>query len=133
MIAISACGRLELGEFAPYVHTFEEEGRARGKEFQVSSLIIVRETLSPKIRAQCRKSPLAAPVIAVNSAIWDASSPMDREALLMHELGHCIVGRDHTEGELADGAPLSLMRSISPYGSSYKGHRDYYLNELFGV
>lgn len=133
ILLTTACGRLELGEFAPYVQTFQEESRTRGKEVSVTNLVIQREALSPKIRAQCRSKVLAAPVIAVNGVIWDSSTEEDREALLMHELGHCILGLDHKEGELEDGSPKSLMRSVSPYGKSYKIHRDYYLDELFGA
>ncbi|MBI1859597.1 MAG: hypothetical protein HYR96_01600 [Deltaproteobacteria bacterium] len=131
-LLLSACGKLNIGEFASYVSTFEAEAAARGQELHVDNLVIKLDSSLPNtIRAQCQERPFATPTIAVNQTIWDKSSDEDKEALLMHELGHCVLHRDHKKGDFPDGTAISLMRAVSPYGKSYEAHRQYYLDELF--
>ncbi len=48
--------------------------------------------------------------IRVELDYWRTATRWEREALVLHELGHCILGRDHLE--LLDpktGMPISLM------------------------
>jgi hypothetical protein len=56
-----------------------------------------------------------------------------REAVIFHELGHCVLNRHHTEVMIQDGRhPGSLMffKYIPP--RIYMKGRTYYLAELFG-
>jgi hypothetical protein len=73
--------------------------------------------------------------IQIDQDFWNNSNSLYREYIIFHELGHCILGRDHLEGCRVDGSYLSLMRSGNGncrdrYTSTT---RNYYLNELFGA
>lgn len=81
--------------------------------------------------------------------------PLERESLLFHELGHCLLLRDHVtpyehpiirqiediffnlgilrlrRGLLEDGCPSSYMNPAIVYHYCINHHRDYYLKELF--
>lgn len=78
-----------------------------------------------------------------------------RKALIYHELGHCILGRNHTEvtessgyvgaierfffrmgfwqpkGYLSDGCPASLMHPYLVSESCFYSHYNYYIEEMF--
>jgi len=63
------------------------------------------------------------------------SSDMLREMIIFHELGHCALGRGHTESANSNGVCLSVMNSGTTdcsvlYNSNNK---EYYLDELFSV
>ncbi|MDN5199741.1 hypothetical protein QQ008_00165 [Fulvivirgaceae bacterium BMA10] len=69
--------------------------------------------------------------------IWWKFSDMLREAVIFHELGHCLLSRSHLDDELPDGTPKSMMHSsdisfyvLSPHENK-TFRRDYYLDELF--
>jgi hypothetical protein len=60
-------------------------------------------------------------------------SPEAKYALVLHELGHCVLDRSHVEGYLKDNCPKSLMHpSDGLFGCFFK-NQDYYLRELFGL
>ncbi len=37
--------------------------------------------------------------IEVNKESWDKASPLYKKALILHELGHCLLDLQHTKGE----------------------------------
>jgi len=53
-----------------------------------------------------------------------------KEALILHEIGHCILFRDHVEGVFEDGCPISLMNKNIVSNKCAKKYRDYYIKEL---
>jgi hypothetical protein len=55
----------------------------------------------------------------------------DREELIFHEMGHCVLGRAHKSIKTAEGIPASIMHPYRISNSVYKEYRDQYLNELF--
>lgn len=76
--------------------------------------------------------------IFIDTEQFYAVSKMSREVLMMHEMGHCILKRDHNEKCLAmddkkecvkSGSIMRgrFIRSITPYYEM----REYYLDELF--
>jgi hypothetical protein len=61
--------------------------------------------------------------VSINEARWSRLAHYDRELLIFHELGHCLLGQKHRAGSLMDPR-LS--------GSQYAFRREAYLKELFG-
>ena len=60
----------------------------------------------------------------------EIGNPLYKESLILHELGHCVLFRDHRNGKLKDGCPISLMSEhIVSYKCARK-YRDYYIKEL---
>lgn len=72
--------------------------------------------------------------IFINETLWSISTDTEKEQLLAHELGHCVLGRDHDddiierEGELIH---KSVMSTYSFSDNVFKRHREYYFDELF--
>ena len=125
-------------EVQVYVDRFVEEAYKRGVEVDISQLgISVREDIYPvQAAGACHFfSASEHPHIYIDttSLNWQHSD-YTREMLVFHELGHCLLNREHKEDLLENGNYASLMRSDKGvlYGSrlnSYK--RAYYLDELF--
>jgi len=70
--------------------------------------------------------------ITIDLSFWERASDFDKEMVVFHEIGHCVLGQGHRETEDANGNCLSIMRSGTGdcrtlYNSN---NRDYYINEL---
>lgn len=92
---------VEVGPFKPYLDLFIQEGAIHGRDIVVNDLIIKFEHIDEeKVLAVCRRTDndALAPVIAVDPDKWAKLLLIQHEALIFHELGHCILKRDHLEG-----------------------------------
>jgi len=75
--------------------------------------------------------------VKMSKANWEGSSPEQKEILLFHELGHCLLGKPHRNDiELSfEGSnyPSSIMfaRVLAILPRAYEAHRAYYIDELF--
>lgn len=71
--------------------------------------------------------------IVINDAQWDNFNDVAREMILFHELGHCMLQRDHLEDMKPDGTKVSLMSARKRWNknANYLAHRKEYLDELF--
>ena len=63
-------------------------------------------------------------IVYVNREFWRRATEDQRMVLMYHELGHCWLDRDHT-------TPKSIMEPFLI--QDFSSHRDYYIEELFGV
>lgn len=73
-------------------------------------------------------------VVTIDQAYWTKLAAIDKEVLLYHELGHCLLNRDHVEEKTAIGWPMSIMYpqlipAVIYYNSS--AVREAYVDELF--
>lgn len=135
----SAHNVYEVGEFAPYVAQFEQAAADTGKPTVVNNLVIkFGEMPKPGVIAVC--SQKSVPTITVSKAYWEKAKETDREILMLHELGHCILGRNHVEVIVPVTGPTarvfgnrakSLMNPCVIPSVVYEAFRDEYLNELF--
>lgn len=65
---------------------------------------------------------------------WAVFGDMDREQLLFHELGHCILNRPHDDMTTMfgfDTVPQSIMYSSHFPAAIYMEYHPYYILELF--
>lgn len=71
--------------------------------------------------------------IILDSTFWSTLSFLQREMIVFHELGHCVLYREHREASDVTGRCLSIMRSgLESCRDGYsETTRDGYLNELF--
>jgi transcription initiation factor TFIIIB Brf1 subunit/transcription initiation factor TFIIB len=95
--------------------------------------------------------------IDISKQWWDFHpSTLERQELIFHELGHCVLGRSHTEAptsssgfvswvekflfklgifkeknKLPDGCPSSFMHPYTLRENCVSKHYLYYLDELF--
>ena len=73
-------------------------------------------------------------VVTVSREFWKKATNLQKEELMYHELGHCVLGKPHKEGYVLDGGylmPASIMKCCGLLGKDYAKYRDYYLWELF--
>lgn len=132
------------GEFEPYVQRFITEGRARGKDITINNLIIKRDSTLSSL--YCATSNAISSINDVQKIItinipycWQ--NDVQLEALIFHELGHCILGRAHDNSLMPKGDPKTVMYpdNISLYSPciyfttncDLLYRRPYYIDELF--
>ena len=133
-------------QFQPYVSAFISEAAARGHQLTINNLIIKFDSaLSPNY---CAVSNIITArndvqkIISINARVHCPQNNAQLETLLFHEMGHCILGRDHDKTLMPKGPPKSIMlpddlTMYSPclyaIGDSCNKlyRRSYYLDELF--
>ena len=120
-------------EFQPYISRFEQLSETAGNPVKVTNLKIQFGKLSnPRERGVCEFSDDTTPTITISEDIWNQIDDSEREELVFHELGHCVLRRKHLAGNSEKGIPNSIMNPYSIRGSIYEQNRDAYLGELFG-
>jgi hypothetical protein len=135
----------------PLVNKFYEEAELRGITLQKNNLII--EFVESLEDAQCgtcerpkRKKELQRHVrISAAKDCWSREPSQNQEALVFHELGHCLLNRNHKDDLFPSGASKSIMTTSmdGPYEPcvyvfgedasvcNRTVRRGYYINELF--
>ncbi len=140
---VSVVERLSLGEFESYVHEFETITSELGRPIQVRSLeVVMVEALPTDHEAgHCTTSAVTVPRIEILRSEWESKTETGRQVLMLHELGHCILGRSHIEDYMPVDytwmnvthtrlQPKSIMKSSSVPDLEFEYKRDYYLREL---
>ncbi len=65
---------------------------------------------------------------------WNEANDQQREVVVFHELGHCVLNRPHTKASIAGpnntAVPASIMYPQVLDTDLYKKNRDYYCQEL---
>lgn len=125
---------LDVGPFAKYVKAFEDASVDYGDPVRVRNLVIRFGHLdNPFHSGMCVIRSGATPEIIINEKNWNVMSEAKREGLLMHEMGHCVLERNHDDEEDSDGNPLSIMNPYTLDGEYYSDNRDDLLSELFDL
>ena len=132
-------------EFELHVKKFETEARARGKDIRITNLIIKYDASVSSV--YCAKSNVISStndvqkIILINpQACWQ--NLIQLETLIFHELGHCILGRQHDTSLMPKGDAKTIMYPDditlyspcvynvgNPCDLTYR--RPYYVDELF--
>lgn len=147
-LAISGCGKgivtptADRGKFETYFQAFEAYSKDEGRDtFGDVSLVIGFGALDEQEAGRCEWNFLKGRHVLIDETKWDKMSEGTREALVLHELGHCLLHRSHVEGLADPGAtgnddmvsvPKSLMNPNCVPGDIYLKFKSYYLDELFG-
>jgi predicted small secreted protein len=128
----------------PYVEDFQAEAAKRG--IKTAAVVAVFDDLRyvvPPVAGKTVLGTCTSGIVRIDRSYWTslATTDVDREALMYHELGHCALGRGHVEGWTAHThphlngivvrIPLSVMRAEFIGGYAWFIARDYYINELF--
>jgi hypothetical protein len=134
-------------EYQVVVDRFLEEATIRGIDLRIHNLIIRNDPqLAFDACGDCNSldpNATSQKIIRLNPrGCWQ--NDLQLEALIFHELGHCILGREHTNELLPNGDPKSIMTPgkidlyspcVYQFGDenpcNYTFKRDYYLDELF--
>jgi hypothetical protein len=120
----------------PYFQKFEEEGNARGLDIDLSNSNISGDIININFNGVvgvCLKESEIPNKILLDTAFWNRSSNLVKELIIFHELGHCYLGRSHSDEVASSGFCASIMRSgrsgcLDHYNSKT---RSKLLDELF--
>lgn len=133
-------------EVEPYLETFRQEASKRNYAVSTANLIITfGTTQSEALCGQCILEAGKTPRIVLSTAsfCWKQANTAERECLIFHELGHCLLNRTHQTSKFSGGAFTSLMNpdNIAVYAPCHypigaeecdkRPRRAYYINELF--
>jgi len=130
IITISTgCGKsiyLVTGDFQPFIDNFS----ALYKEPIADLIVEFGDTNyeANRVIGTCYYGTV--PRIVINSDFWERSSYYDKQVLLYHELGHCVLGRSHRDDLTVESRPLSIMNSFHIGQFWYTGYMDEYDSEL---
>lgn len=84
----------------------------------------------------CEQNP-DQPLVHISRAYWNLVSDRDREELVFHELGHCVLWLQHDNASVIDAinpsqqVPASIMKVYHFDGGFYYQNRVEYLKQLF--
>ena len=132
-------------EVEPYVQHFRDETQKRGKTPVTDNLIITfGTTQGSDVCGQCLLEAGQTPriTISTDAYCWRSANDNERECLIFHELGHCLLSRSHRTDRFPNDIYVSLMnpndRTIYatcayPIGNDVcdkRPRRDYYIDEL---
>jgi hypothetical protein len=124
--------------FNSFVDDFEIKGKAitGNANFSVGDVPInFGDTENPNFQGVCFEYPDGTKEVIIKKSWWDANNNHNyRESLIFHELGHCVLGRDHLDDTAAnteDSFKISMMNSVIVAPEDYQPHRDQYHEELF--
>jgi hypothetical protein len=138
-IVSTACGghtpALNIeSKYQPYVNAFESRSLMVGSNVKVTDLTIesVPSISEPYTVAKCLKSKNNSepPRIIVSQEYWVGFDVQRREETLFHEMGHCVLGREHRPDQ-NNLMNLSIMNPHGFSGSGYVANYDQYMHELF--
>jgi hypothetical protein len=123
--------------FQDFVNNFEQVSGEEGNPLRINDLIVTfGSTPSLNETGVCEWSENETPRITLNQRIWNTLNDYDRQEVMFHELGHCVLRRIHQNSEMmAYNGTVRVAESIMyPYrisGTIYRDNIVHYHDELF--
>jgi hypothetical protein len=121
-------------EFRSFFNDFQNDAKRHNTFLHLSQLTISFEkTLPQDVAAHCFPKTNT---VEVSAEIWQTLSTPQKKSLIYHELGHCVLLRDHVEDGIlfSDVAvcPVSLMYpTTDPMTKCFPEFEELYAKELF--
>jgi hypothetical protein len=136
ILVLTACGRgtvpqaaTQAVEFSEHVEAFITAGRDRGVDVEVQTRAIEVRFGAPSpggvAVAACETSVLHVRRITIRPDLWETMDEYRRRAILFHELGHCVLHRDHRTDVVA------IMNPASVSGAELVHDGEHLIDELF--
>lgn len=123
--------------FQSHYDSFIREANTRGKLQNVDDLIMKfmddlgANSSGATILAQCKTSSGGTPTVEVDASKWGGLGNCQKYALIYHELGHCLLNREHKNGLDGSGSPVSFMHDTLVSESDCSTKNAEYINEMF--
>lgn len=122
----------------PYVEDFIFEANARGVNLDIDSLgieITFQNIGDPNVLGRCNRDQSGNGLaIDIDPVYWKLATELRKEYVMFHELGHCVLNRDHTSASGPTGTCLSIMEpgtGVDCMSNYSEFTRDELLDELF--
>ncbi len=120
-----------------YFAAFEREAALRGFDINLADhdlISTIDEIEEDGVAGTCHYNSQESNRITIDLSFWRSANTSTRELVVFHELGHCVLFRDHLEDENNQNTCLSIMNSgTSGCNVRYANNREYYLDELFSL
>lgn len=122
-----------------YIDRFEEEANKRDLSFSTEleeTKILLVEIISGGILGQCVREEENPNQVHLDRTYWEDenTSELNKEFLVFHELGHCILNRDHINNPDSDGVCESIMYNGNSSACNLvytEANREEMIDELF--
>lgn len=123
-------------EFSPYIQKFLTAANTRNHNINLEKidLRINFGKIDTHYEGKCK--PGNVKQITINKILWNKLDTLQKELLIFHELGHCILGRTHKNEIFPTGECKSIMDGKEEGFECSNNYycpkwRTYYLDELF--
>lgn len=93
------------------------------------NLIVQMGSLDSGVVGDCQIG--ATPTVTLNTDYWSSLKPGEQEALVFHELGHCMLGRMQHRTDLSNSLAISVMYPQLLSQDLYEKNYNQYIYELF--
>ena len=128
-------GKTIADELLPYYESFVFEAEKRNVQLTEEDLdVLMYFTNIPNnnVLGQCRFSD-GSNQIEIDQFFWRTLDEVGKEFLIFHEMGHCVLEREHRDDTDANGNCRSLMHSVVGICNfDFTGsNRETYIDELF--
>jgi hypothetical protein len=98
----------------PFLDSFALEGSLRGVEIDWNTNVLVaviEDIPDAGVAGQCAKNIDRLNELTIDRVFWNISTDMEKEFVIFHELGHCVLERGHLDIKDDNGNCLSIMQS----------------------
>lgn len=135
LLTVVSCGQAvrNTGSFESYVEAFEKDAATLNRGLTVNYIEIKFGELNDGTLALCSLG-VGTPLITVNQSLWGNLDETQRQLVIYHELGHCVLKKGHANQEIripGQRIKLSIMNQHPLDLTDYLKFRKDYLNELF--
>lgn len=122
--------------FQVYVDKFNYEAKARHINLKVedTGITIKFATCMPQAAALCKIEFDSLPSISIDPEYWNFSyiQEWNKETLVFHELGHCVLHLSHDPNPGVGRVFESIMYPSNVVGDYFE-HKQAYLDQLFSA
>jgi len=119
MTTLWSCNNNDLDLFVDpslqeYFDRFKVEGASRGVTVDYTESRIagyLRVILSPGVIGQCAHSEKEENTVIIDKTYFNSATDLEKEFVVFHELGHCVLNREHLDDADNQGNCISIMTS----------------------
>jgi len=141
ILVLQSCGKGEEraavdSQLQVFFEEFSTEAQIRGLEIDLTEMDVsgffdnIEDQLT---MGQCKQYDDDSKEVVIDADHWNKLSSTEKEYLVFHELGHCVLGREHLNTKDDRGNCVSIMQSgEGGCRDNYSTNkRTDYLDELF--
>ena len=121
--------------FQTLVNDFVADGKANGRNIVIDNLIVrFTDKLTSETLGECfmyNGGQDGNPTILINYQDWIYETPTRQKVVFYHEMGHCVLFREHNVTYLPNGYVTSIMYPYIQWDDVYLNNWVWYMWELF--
>jgi Zn-dependent peptidase ImmA (M78 family) len=101
-------------ELMIHFDTFVNEAAVRDLKISLDQIDLDAYVTNIETRGtlgQCKSYSDGSKQIIIDQPFWESASDIEREYVVFHELGHCLLNRSHDDSKDSNGNCQSIMQS----------------------